>query len=252
MGRLPVDGHGFHILHPVGPGATTARATRCRRGWRGLPRDCAALVPHHAGSHHPAVPGWLHAGVDRLLARRHAHPDHLLEGAGTEATGENVACLLFYGTQWPKDEISKHWPGYLISAPPVYTGCVDGPADGRGLPIARAGPGVRVHSVRAARARRHVRLHGRTHLRSADSSPLRVLAAAPRSARVPRVAGSSLAARARIDAAHRTEDGRKRDMTAVRRARPLAGNDDCRSIGIKCRRPTDRALNAFLRPREAM
>lgn len=39
-------------------------------------------------------------------------------------------------------------------------GRVDGRADGRGLSVARAGPGVRVSGVRAARARRHVRQHG--------------------------------------------------------------------------------------------
>lgn len=89
MGWLPPDRHGVCILHPVGPGPAAAGAAERHGGGRRLPRHRAAVVPHLAGPHHPAVPGGLHAGLHRLLARRHAHTDYLLEGTGTTAAGEN-------------------------------------------------------------------------------------------------------------------------------------------------------------------
>lgn len=98
---------------------------------------------------------------------------------------------------------------------------MDGAADGRGLRVARAGPGVRVDGVRAARARRHVRRHGRPHLRRAARAALRVRAAAPPAARGAR--SPPAAARARDDAARRPQGGGQRHLTSsVRRVQPLA------------------------------
>lgn len=88
MGRVPADGRGVAAVHPVGPGAAAAGAGGRAGGGRRLPAGRAALVPGLARALHPAVPAGLRLRLRRVLARRHAHTDHFLEGVGPATAGQ--------------------------------------------------------------------------------------------------------------------------------------------------------------------
>lgn len=79
VGRVPADGAGLRVLHPLGPRAAAAGARRAGAGGgRRLSAARAALVRLLARTHARTVPHGLRLRLRRLPARRHAHTDHIL------------------------------------------------------------------------------------------------------------------------------------------------------------------------------
>lgn len=176
VGRVLADGLGVSAVHPVGPGAAAAGARQRHGGGRRLPAGHAAVVRHVARPHAAAVPGGLRLRLRRVLTRCHAHPDDILQGVGPQASGELV-CVCAGGLPVAGDRMTRC----------VCAGRVAGRADGRGLPVARAGPGVRGGGVRAPRAGGHVRQHGGADAGGAGGAARGVRAAAAGAAgRAPR------------------------------------------------------------------